>query len=292
MLCVQPENPESASSSASVKRLRLRYEGSCRECGSLLSAGTKAVYDRADKTVLCLPCGDSGTVDSQGPTDPGTPLPYLDGTAGSSARREHERRKAAREERIRRNHPRIGGLLLALSDDPQSTRAWASGAAGEERLGQRLDALAGPLVRVLHDRRVPSGRANLDHLVVCPTGVLVVDAKRYRGRPRLRATGGLFTPRTETLLVGSRNCTRLVASARKQVETVRGALGDDPGVGVSSVLCFVEADWPLIGGDFHVDGVYVTWPKKLASRITQPGPLDEARIDSVHRRLLAAFPPA
>lgn len=73
---------------------------------------------------------------------------------------------------------------------------------------------------------------------------------------------------------------------------MRGALGDDPEDGVSSVLCFVEADWPLIGGDFHVDGVYVTWPKKPASRITHPGPLDEARIDSVHRRLLAAFPPA
>ncbi|WP_299518794.1 nuclease-related domain-containing protein [uncultured Serinicoccus sp.] len=213
------------------------------------------------------------------------------GVAGSSARREHERRVAQREERVRSRHPRLGGLLLAISDEPQSTKAWATGAVGEERLGRRLDATAGPLVRVLHDRGIPRSRANLDHLVVCASGVFVVDAKRYQGRPHHVVEGGFFTPRVDKLLVGRRDCTRLVDAGLKQADLVRGALADDT-VEVHSVLCFVEADWPLFGGDFVIRDVTVTWPKKLATIISRPGPLTEEQIAVIHRRLAAAFPPA
>lgn len=63
--------------------------------------------------------------------DAAIPLPPDAGLAGGSAKAEHQRRVARREQRIRQAHPRLGGLILALSDDPQSTRAWASGAVGE-----------------------------------------------------------------------------------------------------------------------------------------------------------------
>jgi hypothetical protein len=49
------------------------------------------------------------------------------------------------------------------------------GRAGEERLGGLLDRLSGCVV--LHDRRVPDSRVNLDHLVVSPSGFFVVDSK-------------------------------------------------------------------------------------------------------------------
>lgn len=210
--------------------------------------------------------------------------------AGSSARREHERRVAKREQRIRSKHPRLGGLILALSDEPQSTKAWATGAVGEERLGRRLDATAGPLVRVLHDRGIRRSRANLDHLVVCANGVFVVDAKRYQGRPHhVIVEGGFFTPRVDKLLVGRRDCTKLVDAGLKQADLVRGALADDT-VEVRSVLCFVEADWPLLGGDFVIRGVMVTWPKKLAATIARPGPLTEEQITDAQQRLATAFP--
>ena len=66
----------------------------------------------------------------------------LAGVAGGSARREYERRAARREAEVRGAHPRIGGLILALTDEPQSTRAWGVGARGEEMLGKGLDSLA------------------------------------------------------------------------------------------------------------------------------------------------------
>jgi hypothetical protein len=91
--------------------------------------------------------------------------------------------KATREARIRTAHPRIGGLVLALSDDPQSTTAWAVGAQGEELLAKRLDGLADQGVLTLHDPRIPGTRADIDHIAISGSGVYVIDAKRYKRRP-------------------------------------------------------------------------------------------------------------
>lgn len=188
-------------------------------------------------------------------------------------------------------HPKIGKLLLAVFDDPQSTTAWATGAIGEERLGDMLATVAGPSLRVLHDRRIPRTTANLDHLVICPSGVFVVDAKRYRNsRPELRIEGGLFRPRQELLIVGGRDRTKLVEGMHKQVGLVRQALVDYPDVPVRGVLCFIEADWPLIGGSFDVQGVAVLWMKKLKALLAEPGPLGPNDIAELQWRLHEAFP--
>lgn len=217
------------------------------------------------------------------------------GTAGASARREFERRRDAREQRVRERHPRIGGFLLAVTEEPQSTRAWDTGAEGEQVVGARLDPLVGDGLAVLHDRRIPRTRANVDHLAISRRGVFVVDAKKYKGRPALRVEGGLFRPRTETLVVGGRNCTKLVDGVLKQVDLVRAAV-DDPVVPVIGALCFVGADWPLIGGAFRTRGVHVLWPKRLGQLVTEPttravdGPVVD--VASVRARLSRAFPPA
>jgi hypothetical protein len=119
--------------------------------------------------------------------------------------------------------------MLAVSDEQQSTTAWDIGALGEERLGKGLDRLASDTLRLLHDRRIPRSKANIDHLAVTTSGVYVIDAKKYRGRPHLKIEGGLFRPRLERLLVGSRDCTKLVDGVLKQVEFVRPARRRCPG---------------------------------------------------------------
>jgi len=314
--CVPDVSDDAVSTS---KTMRLRYPGRCRECGVDLPAGTTAVYDRVTKTVACLECAAAptpiepvtsepagsdletlATADVPTELEPEPPCPLAEapgvvvGTAGASAQREHDRRSAKRETRIRGAYPRLGGVILALSDDPQSTRAWAAGAHGEEVLGKRLDGLAEYGVRVLHDRRIPPTKANIDHIAVGPSGVFVIDAKRYKGRPNLRVEGGLFRPRTQTLMVGSRDCTKLVAGVHKQVDQVRTALeraglAETP---VRGMLCFVEGDWPLIGGAFMIDDLYVLWPRKAVEHLVKPGSLDEAAVQRVHCVLADAFPPA
>ncbi len=264
------------------KRMRLRYAGTCRVCGVALPARAEAIYERATRTVRCTTHEDPVT---RRPSDE----PEVDvGTPGASARREFERRKALRENKIRTAHPKLGGLIHALTTDPQSTRAWDVGAIGEELLGRRLNELVDDSLLVLHDRCIPGSRANIDHLVVTATGVYVVDAKKYGGRPRLKIEGGLLRPRVEKLLVGSRNCTRLVDSAIQQVAVVR-ALVDDS-IQVHGVLCFVDADWPLIGGSFMTRGVHVLKPKKLYPKLRSAGPLDVETIAATHRALATALP--
>ena len=143
---------------------------------------------------------------------------------------------------------------------------------------------------MLHDRRIPGSRANIDHLAVTPTGVYVIDAKKYRGRPHLKVEGGLLRPRVEKLLVGTRNCTTLVDGVIKQVDIVRDQLDD--AVPVHGVLCFVEADWPLIGGSFATRGVEALWPKKLYPKLQSDGPIEETTILTLYRSLAGAFKPA
>ncbi|NYI42988.1 hypothetical protein BJ993_000068 [Nocardioides aromaticivorans] len=127
-------------------------------------------------------------------------------------------------------------------------------------------------------------------MAVTPTGVYVVDAKRYVDkRPSLRAEGGILRPRVERLMVGSRDQTKLVDGVLKQVNLIRRLVDDD--LPVTGVLCFIEADWPLIGGSFTIRGVDVLWPKKLYPRLAADGP-HEARVAEVHARLADALPPA
>jgi hypothetical protein len=200
-------------------------------------------------------------------------------TAGSSARREYERRSAKDKARTRANWGRLGSIAVALTPERQSTTAWATGAVGEERVGALLNGLRSESIRVLHDRKIPGSRANIDHLVVTSGGVWVIDAKRYAGRPELRVDGGLFRPRVEKLIIAGRDRTKLIEDAQWQVECVENVLGD---VAVRGILCFVDAEWPLFGGSFSASGIDVMWPKKLASHISamQLGSVDVAETEA------------
>lgn len=206
------------------------------------------------------------------------------GVAGSSARREYERRRANDEARIRERWGRLGGIAVALSDERPSTTAWRRGAVGEERMGRLLDSIASSTIRVLHDRRVPGTRGNLDHLVVTSGGVWIVDTKRYAGRVELRREGGLFSPRVSRLYVGGRDKTKLVDGMRWQQDAVTHAQA----VPVFGALCFVEAEWSLFAKPFWLSDVFVTWPAKLAESImATSGRFDVDRITAV---LASRFP--
>jgi hypothetical protein len=154
-------------------------------------------------------------------------------SAGASARREYERRRDARERALRGRHPRIGPLLFALGRTPAHERAWLRGADGEERAAARLGRLlSGTPVVLLHDRRLPGSRANLDHLAVGPGGITVVDTKRLAGSVEVRGRG-----ERAQLRVGGRDRSKLLEGALRQRAAVGAAVG---GIDVRAALCFVE----------------------------------------------------
>jgi len=92
----------------------------------------------------------------------------------------------------------LGGLaaivatwVLRFRPSPDAV-AWRRGAAGERRTARLLDPLARHGWAVLHDLAIPGSQANLDHLVIGPGGVFVIDSKQYRGRLQLDPTGRLW----------------------------------------------------------------------------------------------------
>jgi hypothetical protein len=296
------------------KLLRLRYPASCARCDGELGRGTEGSWDYEAKRATCLSC--LGRADEQpapravpdlfelppeeivAPAEesvarPGQGVDEIDrGVAGGSAASEWKRRHERRERAVRAKWGRLGGIALALSEDPHSTNAWAYGANGEAMLGKLLDPLRGEGMAVLHDRRIPGSRANIDHLVVAPWGVFVIDAKNYKGRVERRDRGGLFSS-DYRLYVGGRDKTMLIAGLAKQVEAVRAALQPEfAGVSICKILCFVDADWSLFASPIELGGAHVLWPRALGKVIRTQGRLSREQIAGIERQLAHMLPAA
>ena len=290
--------------SPDAKLMRLRYAGSCETCNATLSAGTTAWYDRSRRKVRCQSCLPSAP-EAQ---------PFASGTAGDSAAREYQRRSerhqqkvqtqlaedAAWRKQVKHDHPILGGIVSlvtpkpAQGPEPQHVKAWKTGSDGERKVGARLDAWAEATGgRVLHDRRIPPGKANIDHIALNSESVWIIDAKEYKGT--VSSSGGILTQ--PELHIAGRRKTHLADAVRSQMDRVAAAL-DAAAAGdrrplVFGVLCFVGADWPLFGGTFTINGITVAWPAATVKLLTpKAGHNDPAQPDRWVRVLADAFPPA
>ncbi len=264
----------------------VKYDGPCSKCGVTLRAGEVAVWDRAAKSMHCVECPVEVAAEVAS-------TPIDKGTAGRSARSEHDRRAAKREAAIeaRWGTGRLSRLVKAVSAEPQSTRAWAIGAWGEEKLAEALAGITG--LQVLHDRRVPRTRGNIDHIVIASAGVFVVDAKAYEGLIQIRNYGPFWRP-DPRLTVGRRDKSKLAFNMAWQVEAVRAALEAariDPLPPVTPVLCFVDGRWPFVRPPDEYAGVRLESERSIRDLFTASEVLDEAGIEHVTRTLAQTLPP-
>jgi hypothetical protein len=286
--------------SVTVKIMRLRYAGICSKCGLALPKGAKAEWDPATRTVTCLACVDAGQLgaDEQveyGPYAPvgpsaTAPLAPHPGDAGASALRKYERLHQRREEQIDAKWGRLAPVVKFLTDDPQSTTAWAKGSDGERRLAAHLQRVLGERAVLLHDRKVPKTRGNIDHLAIAASGVWVIDAKNYQGKVERRDVGGWFSTDCR-LYVGGRDRTRLVEGLDWQIRAVESALVDTD-VPVNAALCFTDATWKLFKKPFQIGEIWVTWANCLAELIAAPGPLERSGVVRIATELSEALRPA
>jgi hypothetical protein len=271
--------------------LSLRRPDQCAHCAAELAAGTGAHWDANARAVTYLSCLVPPTRPAPAPT-PAQQEPIDRGVAGASALRQHEQRKRNREQRTRDKHPHIGGLLLALGNEPQHETAWLRGAHGEAAVAGSLEArTADGATVLLHDRRMPGGRTNIDHLAVSPNGILVIDAKDWKGKV------SISTPLLgkSKLLIDGRDRTKLVDGLDRQVAAVENALGDAASSWpIQGVFCFPKADLPMLGllGATKIRSHLLLYRKALAKRLNASGPFTLAQIDTTARALAAAFPPA
>lgn len=247
-----------------LKVLALRYPGVCVDCGHPLDPGTKAYWDESTGSVMCIVC----------PTSVADPFALLStetiarGTAGRSAGAEFQRR-------------------LRRSLTP-ATIAWRKGQEGEVALGELLDRrrTVERDIEVLHDRRIPGSKANIDHIVIAPSAVYVVNAKKWTGKIEVKNP----ILGTDRLIVGGRDRTRQVESSAEEGRVVEEALESD--VPVRAALCFVEGEWAGLWRSSWVNGTLVASPRGLLRRLGKAGPIGAGGRDMIARQLAEAFPEA
>ena len=242
--------PHDGRNRVSSKYLSLGRPDTWFICHTELAAGTSAWWDKATKKVACESRRESPTdeVSSDMPalghqlnTAPSEPPTIDKGTAGKSSLEEFRRRHDKREARIDAKFGRFAGVVKFLTDDPQSITAWAKGSSRERALAASLEKNLGERAIILSDRRVPKTRGNIDHLIIAPSGVRVVDAKNYSGLVEQRDVGGWFKTDLR-LYVSGRDRSKLLDGLAWQVEAVTTVLAGRQ-VPVSRAVCFTDAEW-------------------------------------------------
>jgi hypothetical protein len=158
--------------------------------------------------------------------------------------------------------PVLGGLAAVLAGwglrfrPSPDANAWQRGAMGERRTARLLSQLERHGWAVLHDLAVPGSRANLDHLVIGPGGVFVIDSKQYRGRLHLDPTGRLWHGRYP--LGPALQAVSFEADQAAQVLP-------DPGVVVRPIMAIHGARVPW--GKVLMDGIPVVPARRLPSML-------------------------
>jgi Nuclease-related domain len=158
----------------------------------------------------------------------------------------------------------IGGLAamatawgLRFRSSPDVV-AWRRGVAGERRAARLLAPLERQGWVVLHDLAVPGSAANIDHLVIGPGGVFVIDSKQYRGRLQLDAVGKLWH--------GRHPLAPILGAVSWEADQAARVL-PDPGVAVVPVVAVHGAQVPW--GKVVTDGVPVVAARRLPSLLCQ-----------------------
>lgn len=196
-------------------------------------------------------------------------------TAGGSAT---ERAAAARRVAVRRE--REAATAARVAD------AWEAGSIGEERLASTMTDLAIDGYTALHDRSVPGSRANIDHLLVGPAGVIVLDAKAWTGELETTAT---------SVRQNGRDRTGVISTAHTYATAVAESLASsftDPKVDVYPGVCFVgEAQ---LAEPITIDRVRLLNGDGLGDWVRRARPgrprLDEKRVVEVVHHLSDSFP--
>ena len=277
-----PASPDAGDDPALPKLIKLKRDGTCTACGAALAVGTEAFWVKQTRVLVCVGC--TGVEVSAGL-----------GTAGASAGRVADGAARAHAQRLLDAYPILGGHLVENAPATSLMRRWDRGADGERVVGRALDrAVAAGDVVVLHDRRVPGRGGNIDHIVIGPRRIQVVDAKHYRNQ-KIRAPkrGG-----ERVLEINDAPAEELIDGVLAQRRHVEDALGSGLAGCVEAVLAFVGADLGYLGVGRSRD-VWFMAPDDVVARAASkriigkwPYSFDADRRREIAEKLARAFPAA
>lgn len=154
---------------------------------------------------------------------------------------------------------------------PSRWRSWLQGARAEYRTGKLLNRMRREGWGVLHDRRVPRSRANLDHVLVHPSGefLVYVDTKAWHAaKAIIRVTGG-------RLMYGPWSQSNKVETVAWEASRLREATG-------LPTVPVIAVDRGKVNGDSLIfNGVHVVSSASLVRLLNSLQPTLIPRADEV-----------
>lgn len=277
-----PSTASKAPADASLPKLiKAKRDSTCTACGTSVAKGEDLFWIVGTRVVVCPPC-----------TAAEVSVGLASGPPGGAATRIADAASRKHAEKVLSAYPALGRHLLENAPPSAAMHSWMRGADGERIVGRKLDLLAeeGRIV-VLHDRLLASG-GNIDHLVIGPKRISVIDAKHYRNA-RVTKRGG-------TLEVGGKPAEHLIDGVRHQKAAVEEALRATPRVAdnVTAVLAFVAGKLGWTASVTH-RGVWCADLKESVAYAAWRGPVLGSRMtlgpderQQVAETLARAFPPA
>jgi hypothetical protein len=160
----------------------------------------------------------------------------------------------------------------------EQARTWQRGAAGERRTARLLRRLTRDGYVVFHDLAMPGSDANVDHLVIGPTGVFVVDSKQWSGQVHQGADGLVW-----------HNRYRL----DRTLDTVRWeatAVGRLLGTRTAALLCVHGAH--VQGGGLEAEGVAIVPAHLLRNALGYDRVLSDADVELLATTAWTSLRPA
>ncbi len=163
--------------------------------------------------------------------------------------------------------------IPVLGDDPPHPtwlrRPVLSRQADRDLRGHLERELRG-LGAVLHDVRLTGTMHTLDHLVVAPSGIWLIDVMHINGRITKRDVGTRSEPDVRLFLDGN-DRSELVDELGILRQTRHAIDAMKFGVEVQTATCLVDATWPMSARPFRVKNHWIVWPRSLTDKIRSSG---------------------
>jgi hypothetical protein len=161
----------------------------------------------------------------------------------------------------------------------EQARTWQRGAEGERHTARQLRRLTRDGFVVFHDLAVPGNtRANVDHLVIGPTGVFVIDSKQWTGSVHQGADGLAWHNHYPL--------DRTLETVRWEAQVIGRLLGTR----IHPLLCVHGAH--VHGGGLHAQGVAIVPAHLLRSALGYDRVLSDADVDLLAATAWTSLRPA
>jgi hypothetical protein len=169
------------------------------------------------------------------------------------------------------------GWRLRFRPSEQVT-TWQRGAHGERRTAHLLDRLPRDGYVVFHDLAVPGSPANVDHLVIGPSGVFIIDSKQW--------TGSVYQGADGLAWHNHYRLDRTLETVRWEAEMIGRLLGTR----IHPLLCVHGAH--VHGGGLHAQGVAIVPAHLLRSALGYDRMLSDADVELLATTALTNLRPA